>query len=53
MDHAGGATTVRTGLPSLNLVSVVMVLLDTWLLSGPAIHRCGLPLDPPESDRQG
>jgi hypothetical protein len=40
---------VLTVWPPLNVVGIVIVLLDAWLLSGPALYRCGLPLEPPEN----
>lgn len=41
---------VLTVWPPLNVAGIVMVLPNAWLLSGPVIYRCGLPLDPPENE---
>lgn len=41
---------VLTVWPPLNVAGIVMVLPNAWLLSGPIIYRCGLPLAPSEDE---
>jgi hypothetical protein len=47
---AGSVTMVLTVWPPLNVAGIVMVLPNAWLLSGPIIYRCGLPLAPSQDE---